>query len=406
MSREVGATGPGGRLATSWSRVAAAGTDARLLRCVTARLLGPRGTPRAIAREAAARGVGPGGDVRLVVRRLAPEPRGPAAGAADETAERWVELGVRAAVLGDPAYPPRLADGWPATAGPLLLAWRGPGGAIPRRPTVAIVGARRATSYGTGVAAWLAEAVADAGGIVISGGAVGVDAAAHEATLHAPGATVVMLGCGHAVDYPRKHAAPGGLFDRILEAGGWLASELPPTTRPRPSNVLARNRLVAALADVVVVVEGGPRSGSLRTAEAALDRGVPVLAVPGDVRAPGSAAPHRLLAEGAAPCLGPEDLIAALRHAVGPVGPGDTLPGAGEANQAPGRATAAVSVLPDGVRAELARRWPRPIRVGELARVTGLPAGQLLAAVTRARVAGEVAEGPEGVRLSRSPSGG
>lgn len=396
----------GARIPAGWSAVAAAGTDPGLLRRVTARLLGSRGTPRAIAEEAAARDLGPGGQVRRAVRRLAPEPRGPATEAADATAERWVELGVRAAVIGDPGYPPRLADGWPATAGPLLLAWRGPAEPISRRPTAAIVGARRATSYGTGIAAWLAEAVADAGGIVVSGGAVGVDAAAHEATLHAPGATVVVLGCGHGVDYPRKHAAPGGLFERILEVGGWLASELPPAARPHPGNVLARNRLVAALADVVVVVEGGPRSGSLRTAEAALDRGVPVLAVPGDVRAPGSAAPHRLLAEGAAPCLGPEDLVAALRHAAASSGgSGAGLPADGGASPGSGRTTA-VSALPDGVRAELERRWPRPVRVGELARITGLPPGQLLAAVTRARVAGEVAEGAEGVRLTRSPSGG
>src|SRR5690606_1664623 len=129
-------------------------------------------------------------------------------------------------------------------------------------------------------------------------GAVGIDAAAHRAALESGGTTTVVLGCGHGVPYPRAHAVPGGLFDRVLDTGGALASELLPDEPPRAWQVRARNRLVAALVDVVVVVEGGARSGSLLTATAAADRGVTVMAVPGDVRAPGSVAPHRLLAEG------------------------------------------------------------------------------------------------------------
>ncbi len=116
----------------------------------------------------------------------------------------------------------------------------------------------------------------------------------------------------------------------------------------------ARNRIVAALADVVVVVEGGARSGALVTATEAAERGVPVLAVPGDIRAPGSVAPHRLLAEGAGPCTAPVDVLDAIGATVrvedGRAGDGD----AGGART--GTAAPAVSVLPDDVHARTGRR--------------------------------------------------
>lgn len=353
-----------------------------------------------LATEAAGRAEeGRGRDALLDL--IAPEPPPSAVPLAASVAASWSRLGVVAAAVGDPSYPSRLSSGWPATGGPPLLAWRGPAAGLPAGPAVAIVGARRATSYGTGVAGWLAEAAAESGCAVVSGGAVGIDAAAHAAAVSAGGPTAVVLGCGHAVSYPRVHAVGGGLFDRVLDAGGWLYSELPPEARPHPSNVLARNRLVAGMVDAVVVVEGGERSGTLRTAAAALDRGVPVLAVPGDVRAPGSAAPHRLLAEGAAPCSGPRDLL----ELVGGVGStedgreGTSLTSSGEAVGG----TTSVSVLPDDVRGVLEDRWPRPVRVDELAERVGSSVGGLLGTLTRARMAGEIAEAVDGVVLRRAP---
>lgn len=313
---------------------------------------------------------------------------------AEEVLERWQRLGVRAATVEDPAYPEPLRAGWPHLDAPPLLAWRGQPPAD-GASAVAIVGARRATGYGTGVAAWLAEAVASAGARVVSGGALGIDAAAHRAALERPGGTTVVLGCGHAVAYPRPHAAPDGLFASVLDHGGTLLSEQLPTTRPHPGNVRARNRIVAGLADVLVVVEGGARSGSLVTATAAADRGVPVLAVPGDVRAPGSAAPHRLLAEGAAPCTAPSDLLETLGGV-----------GAATADAAGGDASGdhvTLSVLPDDVHALLAAAWPRPVPVDDLAARTGRPVAVLLGALTRARVAGETADDASGVRLRRAP---
>ncbi|MEX1163785.1 MAG: DNA-processing protein DprA [Nitriliruptor sp.] len=304
----------------------------------------------------------------------------------------WLDLGVQVATVGDDAYPAGCRAGWPHVDAPPLLAWRGrpPGDG----PTVAIVGARRATGYGTGVAAWLASAVADAGACVVSGGAVGIDAAAHLAALEAPGGTTVVLGCGHAVRYPRPHAGPGGLFDRIVDHGGTVLSEQLPHAPAAPFNVRARNRIVAGLADVVVVVEGGARSGALVTATEAAERGTPVLAVPGDVRAPGSVAPHRLLAEGAGPCTSPSDVLGLLGGATveSPTGSGSER-----------SSDVSVSVLPADVHAELVAAWPRPLLVDDLAARTGRPAAVLLGALTRARVAGETADDASGIRLRRAP---
>lgn len=316
------------------------------------------------------------------------------AGDPTQTAEQvfadWCHEGVRVALHGDPAYPVRLAVHDDA---PPLLAVRGAW--PPDVATVAIVGSRAATSYGRGIAAWLAEAAALAGVHVVSGGARGVDAAAHEAAVGVAGTTTVVLGCGHRVAYPRPHAAPGGLFTRIVEAGGGLVSEFLPGAPPRAHRVRARNRIVSALADVVVVVEGGARSGTLLTATRAAEQGVTVLAVPGDVRAPGSAAPHRLLAEGAGVCAGPQDLldvVALSGRARAVVESGDGAPHDGSP-----------SVLTPDVRRVLADAWPRAVTVESLARDSGLTAGALLAALTRARLAGEVAQDTEGIRLRRAP---
>ncbi len=375
-----------------WDAVAAPGTDPVLLARTVAWLLGPRHTATRLLKQAVAAGAE---DPAEALPGLVGDPGPAALELAGGIGAQWHRLGVRVALVGDPAYPHRLAAGWPHTGGPVLLAWRGPAAGIGERPAVALVGARRATAYGTGVAAWLAEAASDAGVLVVSGGAVGVDAAAHGAALPAQGGTAVVLGCGHGVAYPRRHAAPGGLFDRVLDRGGWIASELLPEVAPTPPRVRERNRIVAGLSDVVVVVEGGRRSGSLITAAAAADRGVTVMAVPGDVRRPGSAAPHRLLAEGAAPCTSPDDLLAALGRAR------TDGPGAPDSRDAPAAAT---STLPAAVHAVLAERWPRPIRSEALAEMAGIAAPTLLAALTRARIAGEIAESMEGVRLVRAPS--
>jgi DNA processing protein len=312
----------------------------------------------------------------------------------------WERLGVRVTIIGDPAYPMRLAEGWPSLDAPTLLAWRG---SPPRDagPGVAIVGSRAASAYGLEVASWLAHDIARAGGRVVSGGAVGVDAAAHHAALGSPGGTTVVLGCGHGVSYPAVHARRGGLFDRVLEDGGTLLCELLPEVRPHPGVIRARNRILAGLAEVTVVVEGGARSGALITASAAAERGRAVLAVPGDVRAAGSAAPLRLLSEGAEACCSPADVLA---HLPAPSQRGRaTSDDVGTAAAAPGM-VAGIAGLDASVVRFLRRAWPRPLDVDELAHASGIPAGRLLTMLTHARIAGEIEDVAGGIRLRSVPT--
>jgi DNA processing protein len=175
-------------------------------------------------------------------------------------------------------------------------------------PVVAIVGSRRATGPGLAFARDLAGELADAGAVVVSGLAHGIDAAAHEGALRAGGTTVAVLGCGVDVPYPRRNR---DLAARILEHGA-LVSEFWPGTPPAPWRFPARNRIVAGLAGAVAVVEAGRRSGALITADFALELGRPVLAVPGWPGALASEGCNGLLRAGAALLEGAEDVRAEL----------------------------------------------------------------------------------------------
>ncbi len=223
---------------------------------------------------------------------------------ANAAVETLARAGVQAVPFLSDAYPERLRA--LPDAAPLLLV-RGHLGVLHGR-AVAIVGARAATVYGTTVAAELAAALAEAGVVVVSGLARGIDAAAHRAALAAGGLTVAFLACGPDRMYPAEH---GPLAEEIC-ARGAVVTEMPPGVPPLPGYFPLRNRLIAALAEVVVVVEARARSGSLVTARRAADHGVEVLAVPGPITAPTSAGTNRLLRDGVAPVLGPADIFRAL----------------------------------------------------------------------------------------------
>lgn len=371
---------------TAWDRVAAPGTDAGLLRALVTQLVDDGAATAAAVRAA----IADGATVASAVRARAAQLALGSSEAVTAAAAAWSDAGVVVAVGGDDDDP--VGARWPTwPEAPWLVARRG--APVPSGPAVAIVGARRATSYGRGIAAWLAESCGRSGVRVVSGGAVGIDAAAHEAALATVGGTTVVLGCGHAVPYPRPHHGHGALFERIVDAGGTLLSESLPAHPPAPFRVRERNRLLAALADVVVVVEGSERSGSLLTATAAAELGVPVLAVPGDVRAAGSGAPHRLLAEGAGVCRRPDDVLELLGATA--VAPSSSGTGAGPA----------LSGMAPAVAALLVEQWPRSVTLEELAVAGGTTPGALLAAVTRGRIDGLLAQGPEGIRLRRNPGG-
>jgi DNA processing protein len=168
---------------------------------------------------------------------------------------------------------------------------------------VAIVGARAASRIAIDRAHVIGRHFAARGVHVVSGGAIGIDGAAHRGALDGGGTTTVVLGTGIDVTYPDRHAA---LFERVVARGGALISMLPPGVTPRRSTFVQRNPLIAALADLVIVVEADVRSGSLSTARAARLLGRPVAAWPG------SRGCDRLLASGAALVEHEADAVAAL----------------------------------------------------------------------------------------------
>jgi DNA processing protein len=239
-----------------------------------------------------------------------------------EDLERGERLGARFVVPDDPEWPAaslfgltllaarQLGEGRPRhesdVAPPLGLWIRGPASlsAVTER-AVALVGARACTSYGSHVAAELGYGLAGRDWAVVSGGAYGIDVAAHRAALAAGGVTVGVLACGVDTSYPVAHT---NLFERIAEEG-LLVSEWPLGASPRRHRFLVRNRVIAALTAGTVVVEAAARSGALATGRRARDLGRQLMAVPGPVTSAMSVGAHRLLREGGATLVASTDEV-------------------------------------------------------------------------------------------------
>lgn len=191
---------------------------------------------------------------------------------------------------------------------PLALHVRGDASLL-GRPSVAIVGSRRATPYGVNAAAHLARTLVPSGLVVVSGMARGVDAAAHHAALDGGGTTIAVLGTGIDVVYPRSHAR---LFRRIA-GHGLVVSEFAPGTPPKPENFPMRNRVISGLSLGTVIVEATTRSGSLITARLAAEQNREVFAVPGSIFSAGSEGTHRLVQYGAKLVHDADDVLDELR---------------------------------------------------------------------------------------------
>ena len=211
-------------------------------------------------------------------------------------------LGVTFLTPDDPRYPPRLAaiDG-----APVVLAARGHLPAL-LRPAVAIVGARNASAAGLAMAERLARGLGQAGFVVVSGLARGIDARAHRATLES--GTIAVLAGGLDKPYPPDHA---GLLERMLERGAAL-SEMPLGWTARGRDFPRRNRIVSGLSQGTIIVEAARRSGSLITARFAGEQGRDVFAVPGSPLDPRAEGPNDPLRDGAILCTGVEDVVSAL----------------------------------------------------------------------------------------------
>ena len=219
--------------------------------------------------------------------------------------ERHTGHGITVLLAGQSPYPARLADDPQA---PAVLFCLGDTAALHGAPTVALVGTRAPTRYGIGVAAQFGADLSAAGVSVVSGLALGIDGAAHEGACGAGAPPVGVVAGGLDHPYPRRHER---LWERVASSGV-IVSESPAGVPTEKWRFPVRNRLLAALSDVVVVVESRHHGGSRHTVDAAVDRGVPVGAVPGSIRSATSEGTNALLAEGAFPVCSSADVLVAL----------------------------------------------------------------------------------------------
>lgn len=287
-----------------------------------------------------------------------------------ETVERETAageaIGARLLVLGDPDYPEMLA----ALDPPPPILWTRGRVDLLNQPSVAIVGARIASAGGQRIARGLAQQLGQAGHVVVSGMARGIDAAAHEGAL-ATG-TVAVLGGGVNDIYPSEHA---GLYARLTEHG-CVVSESPVGARAQARDFPRRNRIISGLSRGVVVVEAEVRSGSLITARLAAEQGRDVFAVPGSPLDPRARGPNELLRQGAILCEGIEDIDRAfntLRTLREP--PADPMRFDGDIDDA----------FLDRVAALLS---PTPTPRDEIARALNAPVSQVAAALLELSLSG------------------
>jgi DNA processing protein len=220
--------------------------------------------------------------------------------------ERLAAGGYRFLPRSSTEFPPLLRAIHDPPAGLFLRGGAEPG--LLAQPAVAVVGARACSGYGSSVARGLARELSAAGLVVVSGLARGIDAEAHRGALAGGAPTVAVLGCGIDRDYPAAHAE---LARRVADAG-LIVSEYAPGVEPAPWRFPARNRIVAGLSAVTVVVEARERSGALITADLALEEGREVFAVPGEITSSLSAGTNALLKLGAAPLTAAADVLASF----------------------------------------------------------------------------------------------
>jgi DNA processing protein len=218
---------------------------------------------------------------------------------------RHEEKGIEVCWRGGPGYPARLQDDPQA---PAVLFCLGDPDVVTRHPTVALVGTRSPTRYGIGVAAQFGADLAAAGVSVVSGLALGIDGAAHEGATAAGAPPLAVVAGGLDNPYPQRHAR---LWSRVAEQGA-VYSESPAGVRTEKWRFPVRNRLLAMVSDVVVVVESRHRGGVMYTVAAAAERGIPVGAVPGSIRSPTSEGTNSLLSDGCFPVCSVADILTAL----------------------------------------------------------------------------------------------
>ena len=370
-----------------WAAELAAGGDADLVARVVRLAATPWVTPEKIRRIIDEKLDAPSVDAAAVCDGLESMAGGDRVLASPEVADRagaaLLDHGAVVRVVGGHGYPARLVDAWPELGAPLWVFVMAPGGLLPEGPSVAIVGTRHPTLDGSQTARELALIAARNGITVVSGMARGIDQAAHGGAIDGNGRTVAVLGTGFGVDYPRRD---GPIRDAIAAAGG-VVSELLPGVEPRKASFLWRNRIISALADATVVVEGRNGSGALQTARMAAAQGRDVLAVPGPVRAPTSRAPLDLIRDGAQPLTRLEDML-------------EVVGVRGKTTTGPQQTRLPVDLSPVAQQL-LPLLGAVPAAPGTLAAATKEPVATVMAAIAELTSKGFAAAGPRGVVLAR-----
>ncbi|MBY4897711.1 DNA-processing protein DprA [Cupriavidus sp. AU9028] len=325
-----------------------------------------------------------------LARRLLAAPDDAMRVAAARTATWAAQPGQAVIGLADPSYPVGLLD---LTDPPLLLFARGNPDLL-RRQAVAVVGARNATQQGERDAQRFARRLSEAGWLVVSGLAHGIDAAAHAGGMQGPAGTLAVVGTGVDRVYPESNRA---LSDR-LAAEALIVSELPLGTPPRSLHFPRRNRLIAALSRGVVVIEAALRSGSLITARLAAELGREVFALPGSIHAPQSQGCHQLIRQGAMLVESAEEVLAELGTAADSAGcpvPAPSAPARREPLEpleplpAPSPTPLAAGLEHSGT-AVLAAIAYDPVGADALAARTGLPVALVTAALLGLELGGAV----------------
>jgi DNA processing protein len=304
----------------------------------------------------------------VVERVLAPAQSAPL-----EATRAWLTLPGHGIVAWDDAdYPRALFDIGDAPPVLFIVGRRD----LLNRPSLAIVGSRQATAQGIANARAFAAALSAAGLTIVSGLALGIDAAAHRGALESPGSTIAVVGTGLDRVYPARHRE----LAHAIAAQGTLVSEFTPGTPPLKEHFPRRNRLISGLARGVLVIEATLSSGSLITARLAGEQGRDVFAVPGSIHSPFSKGPHRLIREGAKLVETAQDVMEEMHVAV----PSPPAAASREAPPAPIHLTLLDAMAHD------------PVGVDALIERTGLAAGAIAAALTELELRDQVAALPGG----------
>ncbi len=297
----------------------------------------------------------------------------------EEILRRTAALGGAVLTPFDPLFPAALHH---IPDAPALLFLTGDQGLL-ERPAVAIVGSRDHSAYGATVCRLVAARAAEAGVVVVSGMARGLDAVAHEAALEVGGASIGVLGNGLGIIYPSANRA---LYDR-MRSHGLLLTEFGPGERPNAGSFPRRNRLISGLARVTVVIEAAAGSGTMITVASALDQGREVMAVPGAITSPVSVGTNRLIRDGATPLLEPDDLLAFFPEAILTRPARPIADGGGAAVPLPADLTPDERSIAELLRAE-------PLHLDAIAELSARPMAAVLATLSSLEVRGVVHQAP------------